>query len=405
MPRLNSFVIVCAILLTTGCASIVRNPLPASEHLGATVLDGKSNYRFWGDGQQISEHPLEGAQKSDPGRYAGIMNKPHNYLILSGGGANGAYGAGVLKAWSEQGSRPEFTLVTGISTGALTAPFAFLGSDYDDELEEVYTTLDTKALISNRSIWRILGGDAVVDTSPLSRMIESVFDEEVMARLAEEYKQGRTLLIGTTNLDASRPVVWNVTRMAASGHPDAPELIRKVLLASASIPGAFPPVYIPVQAKNGQTYDEMHVDGGTVSQMFFYPASVNWQQLEAFLEVQGTPNLYVIRNSWIEPQYEIVEPRLIPIAGRTIASLIRTQGKGDFYRMWALAERDGLSMHVTWIPDSARQELQIEPAEAFDPEYMKALFQYGYERTLDDKTWLDPPHIESQADRWSEGQR
>ena len=396
--------LILLLLMTASCSSIVRNALPEDQHLTATVLDGKTNYRFWGDGVAISEHPLEALTEENPGRYAGIMNQPHNYLILSGGGANGAYGAGLLKAWSEMGTRPEFTLVTGISTGALTAPFAFLGSDYDDELEEVYTTLSTESLITNNSIFRILGGDAVVDTTPLSQTLARVVDETVINRLAEEYRNGRTLLIGTTNLDASRPVIWNVTRMAASGHPNAPKLIRQVLLASASIPGAFPPVYIPVTAADGNTYDEMHVDGGTVSQMFFYPSSVDWHQLEEYLKVQGTPKMYVIRNSWVDAEYEVVEPRLIPIAGRTIGSLIRTQGKGDFYRMWSLAERDGIEMSVTWIPSSARTELGVAPTEAFDPKYMKTLFEYAYRRTLDNKVWLSPPHIESSATKWETGQ-
>ena len=386
-------VLLLGLLFLSACASVVRNPLPPELHLQATVLDGDQVYRYWGDGSDESINPQVAWLREGSARLGGIMHRAHQYLILSGGGANGAYGAGILKAWTEMGTRPEFVLVTGISTGSLIAPFAFLGSQYDDILEEMYTTLDSSSLISDRSIWKVIGGDAVVDTTPLSRLLERVLTDELIQALAREYARGRTLLVGTTNLDAARPVVWNITRMAASGHPDAPQLIRKVLLASASIPGAFPPVYVPVQTPDGKTYDEMHVDGGATSQMFFYPASVDWKKIEELLDVRGTPDLYVIRNAWIEPQYEIVEPRLLPIAGRTIDSLIRTQGKGDFYRMWALAERDDIEVHATWIPDEAHEELGIEPAEAFDPKYMKALFEYGYRRTLEGRTWFDAPHI------------
>lgn len=385
--------LLLSLLLLSACASVVRNPLPRDLHLQATVLDGEQVYRYWGDGSDESINPQGAWLREGPARLGGIMHRAHHYLILSGGGANGAYGAGILKAWTEMGTRPEFVLVTGISTGALIAPFAFLGSRYDAVMEEMYTTLDSSSLIADRSFWKIIGGDAVVDTTPLSRLLENVLTDELIQALAREYARGRTLLVGTTNLDAVRPVVWNITRMAASGHPEAPNLIRKVLLASASIPGAFPPVYIPVQAPDRKTYDEMHVDGGATSQMFFYPASIDWKKIEELLDVQGTPDLYVIRNAWIEPRYEIVEPRLLPIAGRTIDSLIRTQGKGDFYRMWALAERDDIEVHATWIPDEAREELRVEPSEAFDPKYMRALFEYGYRRTLEGKTWFDAPHI------------
>ncbi len=385
--------LLLSLLLLSACASVVRNPLPRDLHLQATVLDGEQVYRYWGDGSDESINPQGAWLREGPARLGGIMHRAHHYLILSGGGANGAYGAGILKAWTEMGTRPEFVLVTGISTGALIAPFAFLGSRYDAVMEEMYTTLDSSSLIADRSFWKIIGGDAVVDTTPLSRLLENVLTDELIQALAREYARGRTLLVGTTNLDAVRPVVWNITRMAASGHPEAPNLIRKVLLASASIPGACPPLYIPVQAPDRKTYDEMHVDGGATSQMFFYPASIDWKKIEELLDVQGTPDLYVIRNAWIEPRYEIVEPRLLPIAGRTIDSLIRTQGKGDFYRMWALAERDDIEVHATWIPDEAREELRVEPSEAFDPKYMTALFEYGYRRTLEGKTWFDAPHI------------
>jgi len=391
---------ISCLLFLSACASVVRNPVPEKLHLEATVLGGEQNYRYWGDGPEASRHGLEAWETEGSGRYDGIMHRAHHYLILSGGGANGAYGAGVLKAWSELGTRPEFTMVTGISTGALTAPFAFLGSEYDDVLEEVYTTLDTSSLLADRSMWKVIGGDAVFDTTPLSRILEKVLTDKVIQALAREYERGRTLAVGTTNLDASRPVVWNITRMAASGHPEAPALIRKVLLASASIPGAFPPVYIPVQTPDGKTYDEMHVDGGAASQMFFYPSGVDWRKIEELLDVQGTPEMYVIRNAWLEPTYVVVEPRLLPIAGRTIDSLIRTQGRGDFYRMYALAERDGINLHATWIPDEAREALGVEPSEAFDPKYMRALFDYGYRRVLDGKAWYDAPHIREAGTQW-----
>jgi hypothetical protein len=377
-----------ACLVLSGCASVVRNPLPAEFHQDVTVL-GRDDLRHWGDGRRPDVFQGIDSREDLEAFYGGVMNREHNYLVISGGGANGAYGAGILKAWSELGTRPEFTIVTGVSTGALTAPFAFLGSDYDAELERVYTTLDTTQIIDTRNVFSLFGADSVVDTTPLSRLLEEVIDDEMVRRLGEEFRRGRILAVGTTNLDAARPVVWNVTRIAASNHPDAAQLIRQVLLASASIPGAFPPVYIEVETADGTAYDEMHVDGGVSSQMFFYPSGVDWEQVEELLGVKGTPRIYLIRNAFIRPEYTVVNPRLLPIAGRTIDSLIRTQGVGDFFRIYSLAERDGLDLDVTWIPDSVRTELEVEPTEAFDPAYMSALFDFGYERTMQGETWVD----------------
>jgi len=375
-------------LWLSACASVVRNPVPEADYLKVTVLD-RTDMRRWGDRSDLRMLPFKASAENLEARYGGIMHREHNYLVISGGGANGAYGAGVLVAWTKLGTRPEFTLVTGVSTGALIAPFAFLGSEYDAKLEEIYSTLDTRQIVDMRNVFAIFGSDSVFDSSPLSRLIEKFINDEMIESLAQEYHRGRTLAIGTTNLDASRSVIWNITRMAASGHPSAARLIRQVILASASIPGAFPPVYIEVETPDGRKYDEMHVDGGVTSQMFFYPLDIDWGELLDMLDVKGVPTIYLIRNAYAHEDYEVINPRLIPITNRTINSLIRTQGVGDLFRIWTLAERDGLDLDVTWIPDEVRDELGVKPSEAFDPNYMKALFNYGYQRTEKGEVWKD----------------
>lgn len=383
-----SIVAMILCLTLSGCASVVRNPVPEADHLEVTVLDSEHS-RQWGDGRAVRLWRTVEKEGDLEAQFGGIMHREHNYLVISGGGPRGAFGAGVLTAWTEMGTRPEFTLVTGVSTGALTAPFAFLGSKYDARLEQVYTTLDTRQIINTRNFFAIVGGDSVVDTSPLKNLIDQLIDDEVISDLAREYRRGRQLIVGTTNLDASRPVIWNITRMAASGHADAPKVIRQVLLASASIPGAFPPVYIEVETPDGRKYDEMHVDGGVSSQMFFYPAGLDWTEVLEKLDVQGTPTIYLIRNAFLNPEFKTVSPRLLPIAGRTIDSLIRTQGIGDFFRIATLADRDGLDFEVTWIPEGTNESIGVEPAEEFDPKYMKALYEYGRQRTLNGETWTN----------------
>jgi predicted acylesterase/phospholipase RssA len=193
-----------------------------------------------------------------------------HYLAISGGGDNGAFGAGLLAGWTESGTRPNFKAVTGISTGALIAPFAFLGAEYDQQLAEVYTTINQRDVFEKRPVLAAIASDGMADTSPLYRLISKYLDDQMIERIGREYDRGRLLLIGTTNLDAGRAVVWNIGAIAKSPNPKAPELIRRILLASASIPAAFPPVMFEVSL-DGAAYQELQADGGAMAQTFLYP--------------------------------------------------------------------------------------------------------------------------------------
>ena len=386
MTCIRTFAAFGLLALLSACSSIPHNPPPAEIYESTTFLD-RDDLRYWGD---ISREQVEQFKTSHVGAGGmresreGIADRPHHYLAISGGGANGAYGAGILAGWSELGTRPEFTIVTGISTGALTAPFAFLGSDYDAQLKEIYTTLHSDSIFKTRGLLAGLTRDGLADTTPLAKSLEKYLTDAMIEEIAAQYRRGRMLLIGTTNLDAGRPVIWNIGRIADSGHPDAPRLIRDILRASASIPGAFPPVYLPVEGPDGRTYDEMHVDGGTAAQMFLYPSNVDWRELQEDLNVQGRPQAYIIRNSQVRPEYSPVDPKLPAIAAKTIDTLIRNQGVGDAYRIYALADRDGVDVFITWIP---RDAVDVESDEVFDPDYMSALFDLAARRTLNGETW------------------
>jgi predicted acylesterase/phospholipase RssA len=392
---LARYLLVACLVLLNGCTAILRNPVPEATHLQTTVL-GRDDLRFWGDRQNLQQHPA--IEMGDTARleskFGGIMHTHHDYLAISGGGADGAYGAGLLVGWSQQGSRPEFTVVTGVSTGALTAPFAFLGERYDDELNMLYTSLDSSSIFLRRSIFSIIRGDSIADSTPLLNVLDKYVTDDMIAEIAHEYRKGRSLHIGTTNLDAARPVIWNIGRIANTGHPQAGDLIRQVLLASASIPGVFPPAYIQVQTPDGQTYDEMHVDGGTSAQMFLYPSRIDWGELIKLLDVKGTPTAYVIRNSRMETEFKPVRARLPDIASRSVASLIRTQGIGDAYRIAVTTTRDGVALELTWIPMDAPSD---PGNEVFDPDYMSALFNFGYQRALSGDAWrkIDITRVQS----------
>ena len=381
------FVFISVVFLLNSCGTIpIRKPLP--QEFGDTAqIPGIPRARFWGDAVPPFAKTVYGQSREKlMQEFPAVFGCEHNYLALSGGGANGAFGAGLLAGWSAAGNRPEFSMVTGISTGALTAPFAFLGPAYDAQLKEMYTTYSTKDLVIKRNILATLTGDSAVDTTPLKKMLAKYVNQQVMEAIAAEYKKGRRLWVGTTNLDAKRPVIWNIGLIASSGQPDALELIHKVILASASIPAAFPPVLIEVEA-DGKRYDELHVDGGTASQVFLYPAGLDWRIVAQKLEVKGTPKVYVIRNSILKPVWETVKPKIMPIAGYSIDSLIRTQGIGDMYLIYLDCQRDGIDYNLAYIPD----DFSIKPKEDFDPVYMGKLYDLAYQLAKNGYPWDKAP--------------
>lgn len=377
----------CVVIMVTGCSSVPeRNPLPESLS-DIAVIPGIENARYWADAPppEIDNwHKLSKEQLK--AQYPVTYGKAHNYLAISGGGQRGAFGAGLLCGWTEAGTRPEFTMVTGVSTGALIAPFAFLGSEYDHVIKEIYTTYSTQDIVEPRSSLKTLFGDAATDSTPLREKLVKYIDAEVMAEIAAEYRKGRVLDIVTTNLDAARPVAWNIGRIANSTSPHALQLIRDIMLASASIPAAFPPVMFEVEA-DGKRYDELHVDGGATSVVYLYPIGLDWGKLAEKLEVKGKPNVYVLRNGVWRKHWESVDRSTIPIALRSMDSLMGSAVLGDAYRIYLATQRDGIDYHLAYIPESFDEE----SSEPFDKEYMTSLFNLGRQMAKDGFQWHTVP--------------
>jgi predicted patatin/cPLA2 family phospholipase len=325
------------------------------------------------------------AEGKDPAR-TGLP--PAYYLAVSGGGDNGAFGAGLLNGWSETGTRPEFKMVTGVSTGALIAPFAFLGPQYDPVLREVYTTMTPERVFRARGLSAALFNDAMADTSPLADVIAKYADEKMFAAIAREYGEGRLLLIGTTDLDAQRPVIWNIGALAASGKPEALKLFHQILRASAAIPGLFQPVMIDVEL-DGKKYQEMHVDGGTIAQLFLYPPTI-----EINRALKRKRVAYIVRNARLDPDYVMSERRTINVAGRAINTMLAASGHNDVLRTYFVSLRDGVDYNLAYIGSDFTMEKKGE----FEQPYMQALFQYGYDQAKAGREWHKlPPAFERQT--------
>jgi hypothetical protein len=363
------------------------------------VVPGIPNARYFvlSDVESLVRDALAARQReeaflSQSGR-AGEL-PPLELLAISGGGDKGAFGAGLLNGWTASGTRPAFKLVTGVSTGALIAPFAFLGPEYDKVLEEVYTTLSPEDVARPRSIIAAIQNDGMADNEPLWTLISKYVDERLLAAIAAEHEKGRILLIGTTDLDARQPVIWNVGNIAASGSSDALRLFRSILLASAAIPGAFPPTLVDVEV-DGKRYQEMHVDGGASSQVFLYPPSMGQVAARIGEGMVRSGRVYVLRNSALAPTYSPVERRTINIAARAIDSLITTQGFGDLYRIYATTQQDKLDFNLAYIGADFVYEGEHQQ---FETAYMKSLYDYGYRLGRAGYQWQkSPPGLLSAA--------
>lgn len=387
------FVPIALILMTlAACTGNRAAPAPPKDQYQLAVPVGFAEpHRFFGD---VVPEDLDrrvetvrrqiGDQAKRDGRLpnGGAID----VLTLSGGGSDGAFGAGLLKGWSLRGGRPEFQVITGISTGALIAPLAFMGSSRDCELKELYTNLSTDDVLTAK-IFSALRGDSLglSGSSALAKRIEEVLDDKLLDAIAAEHEKGRRLWIGTTSLDAQRPMVWDIGSIAGSGNPRRRDLIRDVLLASASIPGVFPPVQIKVEI-DGEQFAEMHVDGGVTRQIFFLP--VQWKLRGRMVEqdrVLRAGTIYALRNTKLDPDYTQVKPNLIDIVGRSVSTLLKAAGVADILVIERQARENGFGLQVTSVP----KVFDKDENEPFDPVYMKALFDTGQSLALAGEAWKE----------------
>jgi predicted acylesterase/phospholipase RssA len=390
-PSVGARVCVAVLLLVTvtACGTNIPRLDDAPVNSYATPV-GYKGIRYWGDVElkKLNEasaarlEQLRAAHRADPS----VPLERAYYLAISGGGGDGAYGAGLLAGWSKAGTRPQFEVVTGISTGALTAPYAFLGSAYDGKLKEIYTNISEDDVLRKAGPLNAVFGASLVDNSPLRALVARHVTTELIDKIAAENARGRRLLVGTTNLDAQRPVVWDVTAIAASGNPDRVQLIRDVLIASAAIPGVFPPQLIRVQA-DGKVYEELHVDGGTTTQAFLLSAQNSLKEVDEALRFPRKRTLYVIINGQFSPQPEKTELKTLAIATRSISTLIKNQSIGDVYKMYAQSQRDDVDFNLTSIPADFTEKGKGE----FDKAHMRKLYDLGFRLGQTRSVWMKTP--------------
>ncbi|BBO06425.1 patatin-like phospholipase family protein [Bradyrhizobium ottawaense] len=366
--RLAGFLLLACSLVLGACTSLPRTPYTAAEASTSRVLeiDGLRRYAD----EPITKFSFE----------KDTSTATKSYLALSGGGADGAYGVGVLNGWTAARTRPTFSVVSGVSTGGLIAPFAFLGSQYDDTLKEVYTSGIAETLLNDPSIMRVLFGSGLFGNTRLRELVARYVGPEIMAQVARENAKGRKLLVVTTDLDTQRTAIWDMGKIAAVGTPEALKLFRDVMAASASIPLVFPPIMIDAEGQ-GRKFQEMHVDGGVTAPVLTLPEALLFQGSR--LPGNAKMDIYILVNKKIERNFELVSNGTIDVASRSLSAITQSQTRSIIFSTYDFAKRNRLGFHLSYIA----REYPAPPSEGFDTGYMRALYQYGYDKAAAGQAW------------------
>jgi predicted acylesterase/phospholipase RssA len=362
-PLLRPWIMGLLALGVCACASAPRAPFTAEEQAVARV-PGIADARFWNDDPTLllkDEVALRRAGGASP-----------SILALSGGGA------GLLVGWSQTGIRPEFTIMSGVSAGALIAPFAFLGVEYDAALEEALTLGYAAELAELNALAGILAS-GLPNTERLRRVVARFVDERMIERIAAEHRRGRRLFVVTINLDAQRGVVWSLSAIAASTRPDRLTIFRELLVASASMPGVFSPILIDVEA-NGRRLAELHVDGGVTRNVFVAPDPLLASRL---VPRRTSGRIFVIVNNKVVPDFTVVENGLLPVVERSVSTMVKTNTNAVLLATYQFARRNGLDFNLASID----RDYPTSPTITFDRQYMLALFQYGIARARSGRIW------------------
>ena len=391
--------LVLVLFLSTAACSAPERDLPRDLGARPAANPSAEDYWFWAD--QSSAEQRERSKRiyqAEVKRRWEAAGRPEEgvklaFLSISGGGPDGAFSAGLVSGWTASGTRPRFDIVTGISVGALIAPFVFAGPEHDAALRVLFTETSTEEILEYDPLNVLFGALSVARGTPLAESLERFIDEPFLKRVAEVYDSGRSLFIGTTNLDVGRAVFWDMGKIAKAGEAD---LFRRVMLASASMPGLLPPIEIAKGPESADAFREYHVDGGVTHAVVGLPNG--YQEV---VEVRGfefpvEQTFYVLYNSPLETLYEPVEASLEAVAHRSLTLLIHDQSLGDILRIYATAEATGSRFRLVAVPPGFGAASTVD----FEPGYMGALFEEGYREGREGIDWLDkPPSFQASQSR------
>ncbi|SJM29082.1 patatin-like phospholipase family protein [Mesorhizobium delmotii] len=374
---MHRLVAIVLLAFLAGCLApdrIVYGPKAAT----AASIQGFSDIRIYADSAR--KLPEAHAWLPIP------RHKEINYLVLSSGGGAGAFSVGALKAWSDNGQRPEFDMVSGVSTGALIAPYAFLGSAYDQPLVDLYTSGVAKELVDADFLPRGLFGASLLKQEPLRKMVERYLTRDILEKIAAEHRKGRRLFVLTSNLDSQRAVIWNMGAIANSGRPGALKLFQDILIASASIPGVYPAVLIKAEA-GAEAFEEMHSDGGSASQILTIPEGWIANSDKGVRPENLKFNMYIIINNALMPEFATTTNNTFAVMARANSTLVKAQTRSALLATYIYAQKNGIQFRVASID----KQLPYRMTDPFNTDYMRAVYNLGYAKMANGSLWHDRP--------------
>lgn len=315
-------------------------------------------------------------------------------LAISGGASGGAFGAGALVGLTRSGRRPNFAIVTGVSTGALIAPFAFLGPEWDDRLSEAYVGGRAEESLGLAGLSLTLDG-GLFRPEALEQVVHPFIDDVMVAAVAAQHRLGRRLLVATTDIDRETPCIWDMGEIACRGGEAATRMFREVLIASASLPGLFPPRRFEVEA-NGQVYEEMHVDGGVSAPLFIMPETLlHWRKLGRRMQ-RG--RIYVIVNTVLDPAPRTTPMNLPAILLRSFDTMLRVSYRQALNVAVTFCVAHNLPLSMASIPE-ASATVENGGMLNFETSAMSRIFDAAVEAAQTDDFWQAPA---ARDDAWSE---
>ncbi len=367
---MKSFAAIACLFAAVTVAACSASLRPESEEVAASATFGAIPLF---DQKSKPLEPPPGATIAGLQVLPASETKDLSVLVISGGGSDGAFGAGVLKGWTESGSRPVFNIVTGVSTGALIATFAFLGSAWDGEIERFYTKVTAEQIYAENGILGLFQ-DSLYDTTPFRKMVEKVVTQRLLDAVAAEHERGRRLYVATTDLDTGQVVVWDMGGIAASKDPSRAETYRDVLVASAAFPGFFQPVYVRHSEEKGRA--RMHVDGG--------------------VKAPRKKTVYVLINGKLSLKADTPQPvpaTVMGISRRSISELMRGLTYKTIYQAYVTTRQARGQFRILHVPDETKD---IDDPLRFRPKEMRALFDVGRSIGAKPASWLpEPPRLEA----------
>ncbi|MBM7035315.1 patatin-like phospholipase family protein [Vibrio ulleungensis] len=384
--KLRNIVLLLLIAVTvTACSS--SHPLDhrtTQDSYQDAVIAGAEDYigeplRFWASDQPdfLFDHTLQQSPLVVKGDRLSI-------LALSGGGAKGAFGAGVVVGLNDQGKLPDYTIVTGISVGALIAPFVYVGDSELDRLHDVMLQLSDEAILGKKNVMNTLFKDAMSSGENMLDFLAQAYPEAMIDEVAQRHREGKRLFIGSTHFDSGELMIWNLGAIANSSLDNKVALFHQVLASSASIPGVFPPQFIDV-VEGQELREELHVDGGLSAQVFFNPSQFEYQQLSHALGLTKSPQLDVIRNGVLSQPFHPVKDNGIELLSKSLSNLTLLQARGDIYRMQYFSAIDDIDMQFTYLESDLSEYKKTK--QMFDAEHMKAMYNYGYQKSFSNQLW------------------